>query len=152
MRNIIVAIATLTICMTTFAQNRKLEKGEILYRGTTKLEKCDEATISFVLSAKRDTIKNFSFELNDIYIKEKNGSLKKVTTKMTYDAFVEVKDGVVDYTYPWRGEKWQIAIKKDLGEETVLGEVKCIYVVGNDQIEDLGTATVEFKKVELKKD
>jgi hypothetical protein len=148
LRNIIVTAVAVTVGIAAQAQGTKPGEGEVLYRGIVKLEKCDEAIISFVLSAKADTLKNFSFELNGIYIKGVDGSLKKVTSQSTYSAAVAVTDGVVDYTYPWRGENWRISIKKGLGTETAHGEIKCVYVVGNSQIEDLGTAPVEFKKIE----
>ena len=142
-------VATLMFVPAILAQEQKLAKGEILYQGVVKLEKCDEAIISFVLSA--DTLKNFSFELNGIYI-ESYGSLRKVKSKNTYGARVVAKDGVVDYTYPYRGENWWISIKKGLGTETVSGEIKCVYTVSDSQIENLGTAPIEFKKVETKQE
>jgi len=130
----------------------QLTEGEILYSGTAKLEKCDEVVFSFVLSATRDTVKKFSIEMNGIYVIERNGAVSKITSKSTYDAVAEVKDGVLDYTYPYRDENWRITIKQGLGNDTVAGEIKCVYVVNsspmNKQIEDLGTAPIEFKKVQ----
>ena len=143
-------VATFMFAPAILAQEQKLTEGEILYRGVVKLEKCDEAIISFVLSAKEDTLKNFSFELNGIYIQANDGGLRKVSSKSTYGAVVAVKEGVVDYTYPWRGEDWRIGIKEGLGAEIVQGEIKCVYAVNSNQIEDLGTASIEFKKVESK--
>jgi hypothetical protein len=129
-----------------------LEEGEILYQGVVKLEKCDEAIVSFVLNAQKDTIKNFSFELNGIYVRTISGTMTKRTTKNTYGATAAVSGGTVDYTYPWRGENWRIKIKQGLGTDTVMGEVKCVYAVSSDQIENLGTAPIVFKKVEAKQD
>jgi hypothetical protein len=143
-------VATLMFVPAILAQESKLADGEILYRGSVKLEKCDEATVSFVLSAEKDTIKDVTFEFNGIYIESGDGTVRKVDSKSTYGVSLAVKDGVLDYTYPWRGEKWRINIKKGLGTNTVTGVVKCVYVVSNNQIEDLGTVPIELKKVETK--
>ncbi|MDR1130178.1 MAG: hypothetical protein LBK96_04285 [Prevotellaceae bacterium] len=145
-------IATLMFVPAILAQEPKLAEGEILYRGAVKLEKCDEAIISFVLSAKGDTVKKVSFEFNGIYIDSGDGTVRKVNSKSSFGVSLAVKDGILDYTYPWRGENWRINIKKGLGTGAVTGEVKCIYVVSSNQIEDLGTAPVEFKKTETKQE
>ena len=141
-------VATLMFAPALFAQEQKLEEGEILYRGVVKLEKCDEAIISFVLNAQKDSLKNITFEFNGIYIKDGYGNVRKVKSQNSYSVTIAVKDGVVDYTYPWRGENWRINITEGLGTEIVRGEVKCVYAVNRDQIEDLGTTPIEFKKAE----
>jgi hypothetical protein len=143
-------IATLMFVPAILAQGVKLDEGEILYQGVAKLEKCDEAIVSFVLSAKGDTIKDVSFELNGIYIDAGGGTIRKVNSKSSFGVLLAVTEGILDYTYPWRGENWRINIKKGLGTDTVTGEVKCIYVVSNNRIEDLGTASIEFKRIETK--
>jgi hypothetical protein len=136
----IVAIAIATMGVATQAQETKLAEGEILYRGTTKLEKCDEVILSFVLSAGKDTAKNFSMELDGVYIRQNDGSIGKVTSTTTYyGSKAEVKVGGLDY----KENEFRITIKKGLGADIVTGEIKCTY-----EGVDLGTASIEFKKVQ----
>ena len=142
----IVATATVTISMAAQAQDATLAEGEILYTGTTKLEKCDEAIFSFVLTADKDTIKNFSLELNGIYIEERNGELSKVTTKMSFDAKAAVENGSVDFTQYFG--YFRITIKEGLGADIVTGELNCVYEVSREQREDLGTAPIELTRQE----
>ena len=148
----VVAIATLMVTPAALAQEQKLAEGEILYRGVLKLEKCDEAIASFVFTPAKDTIYKVVFELKGIYIDPGDGAIRKVDSKASYSTLIPVKDGGLDYTYPWRGEDWRISIKEGLGADMVTGEVKCIYAVSNNQIEDLGTVPVEFKRVEIKQE
>ena len=140
----IVATATVTISMAAQAQDATLAEGEILYTGTTKLEKCDEAIFSFVLTENKDTLKNFSLELNGIYIQDRNGSISKVTAKSSFDAKAVVENGSVDFTQYFG--YFRITIKEGLGADSVRGELNCVYEVSRDQREDLGTALVDFKK------
>jgi hypothetical protein len=140
-------VTMLIFVPAVLAQEPKLAEGEILYQGVTKLEKCDEAIVSFVLSAQKDTLKHVSFKLNGVYVQNRNGTISKVSSETSYSVVEAVKDGIFDYTYPWRRENWQISIKTGLGNDTVKGECKFIYVVSSNQIEDLGTVPMEFKKV-----
>ncbi|MDR2126101.1 MAG: hypothetical protein LBP63_04660 [Prevotellaceae bacterium] len=152
-RLLLALAAILMFAPAVWAQETKLAEGEILYQGIVRLEKCDEAKVSFVLSAQKDTLKHFSIELNGVYVqKSSSGTLSKISSSDSYSVAVAVKDGIVDYTYPWRGENWRISIKTGLGNDRVKGEFKFIYVVNSNQIEDLGTVPVEFKKVEPKQE
>ena len=160
LKNMIVAVATVTVSMAVQAQEPSLAEGEVLYKGTTKLEKCDEVIFSFVLNEKKDTIKHFKVELNGIYI-NRNGNLTKTSTEIKYfgnyggtfsTRKVEVKDGGVDCKQSAGGDEFHIIIKQGLGDDIVKGEFNFVYVVNRSpwQNEDLGTAPIEFKKVETK--
>ena len=142
---ILVFVATLVFIPAMLGQESKLDEGEILYRGITKLEKCDEAIFSFVLTANKDTVKNFSLELNGIYIQESSGRLTKVNSKSSFDAKAVVKNGSLDFTQYFG--YFRITIKEGLGADIMVGELNCIYEVNINQREDLGTAPIEFKKV-----
>jgi len=143
--------------VTSNATNNELAalaEGEILYRGTTKLEKCDEVILSFVLTAKKDTIKNFSVIMNGIYIIQSNGSVNKRSTKTTYGTKMAVKGGSLDYTHLniFDNKDFHIVIKQGLGADSVTGEFNFVYEVSRNQREDLGTAPIEFKRVQEKKE
>ena len=144
-RKTIVVIATVTISMAAQAQDAKLAVGEFLYKGTTKLEKCDEAVFSFVLTANKDTVKNFSLELNGIYIQESSGRLSKVNSQSSFDAKAAVENGSLDFRQYFG--YFHITIKKGLGADIVSGELNCVYEVNRNQREDLGTAPIELEVV-----
>jgi hypothetical protein len=146
LRNMIVAIATVTMSMAAQAQDPPLAKGEILYKGTTKLEKCDEAIFSFVLTANKDTVKNFSLNLNGIYVRENSGRLSKVSSKSSYDAKAAVKNGSLDFKQYFG--YFHITIKEGLGADIVTGELNCVYEVNRNQRENLGTAPIELRNVQ----
>ena len=143
---------TLTRVTVTAANNElaALAEGEILYRGTTKLEKCDEATISFVLTANKDTIKNFSVLMDGIYVRQSNGSISKINSKTNYGAKIAVKGGSLDYTHfnIYDNKDFRIIIKQGLGADSVSGEFNFVYEVSRNQREDLGTAPIELKRVQ----
>jgi len=162
LKHMIVAIATVSVSMVVQAQEPPLAAGEILYKGTTKLEKCDEVIFSFVLNEKKDTVKHFKVELNGIYI-NRNGNLTKTSTVIKYfgtfgGTFItrecEAKNGGVDCTQSADGDKFKIIIKQGLGNDIVKGEFNFVYVVSRSpwQVENLGTAPIEFKRVQTKQE
>ena len=130
-----------------------LAEGEILYKGFTKLEKCDSVIVSFVLNSKENIVKKISIELTGIQVKEANGSVTHITLKSTYDVKVKVKEGVLDYSYSYNDQSWQITIRQGLGSSFVTGEIQCDYLVSSidssdRQIKISGTAPIQLKRVQ----
>ena len=137
-------IVTLMFVPSVLAQGSEPAEGEILYRGAIKLEKCDEAVVSFILCAGKDSVRYFAFEYNGVYVKETNGNVTKRTTTEAYPWKNELKGGVALIDSPY--QKWKIDIQEGLGSNAVTCVVKFFY------IEDLGTVTVVLNKVEPKQE
>jgi hypothetical protein len=106
--------------------------------------------VYFILSADKKTAKDYYFELYGIRV-----NYSKIETKQSGDATTEVKDGGMVYS----GGRWKITVKQGLGAETVSGEFHCVYEHRQYNAQsysdvvtlvDLGTAPIEFKRVQTK--
>ena len=149
----ICVIVGVALGQPAFAQAayRDLAEDEILYEGHTKLEKCDSVIVSFVLNSKENIARNFSIELTGIHVKETNGSVTDITLKSIFDVKAKVKEGVLDYSYSFNNQSWQITIRQGLGSSLATGEIRCDYALSSissdRQFKISGTAPVQFNKI-----
>ena len=150
-------VATLMFVPVISAQTSQMKapepaEGEILYRGFTKLERCDSVIVYFILSSDKKIAKDYYFELYGIRV-----NYSTITTKQSGGATAEVKNGGMVYS----SGKWKIIVEQGLGNETVPGEFHCIYEhrqynsqqYRDDIISvDLGAAPIVFKKVQAQQE
>jgi len=144
--------ATLLFLQAITAQ--QLAEGEIKYQGATKLEKCDEVLISFILNADTKSIKNFYYKFNGITYTTTTG--RTITQRKTSvegymaNTVFELNENIIDSSafVHFNPSKWQITIIQGWGTDVITGEFNLIYKVPDGQVVDLGTAPIEFKKVE----
>ena len=145
-------IATLMFVPAVSAQ--QLVEGEIMYEGTTKLEKCDTVLISFVMSADKKSISRFYYKFDGIhYQTTTNGipNLKKLEEEGSHGGAVfRLKEDTIDSSafIRFAPRKWQITIKNGWGTDVITGVFNLIYRLPNGQVVDLGTSSIELKKVE----
>ena len=116
----LIVVATIMFVPVVLAQAKMPipAEGEILYKGFTKLEKCDSTIVYFVLSEDKKIAKDYYFELYGVRV---SGSI--IETKQSGGATTEVRDGGMVYG----DEKWNITIKQGLGLDTVSGEFHFVY-------------------------
>jgi hypothetical protein len=124
-----------------------LEEGESLYSGKTKLEKCDSITVSFVLSADKTILKNFSVDIQGIYVVNiRDKTTSKINTSSSYGGTCAIEDGVFDFKWGYPKTDFHLTVKEFTGDKAI-GEVNYIYEVSSSQKEDLGTSSIVFEKV-----
>jgi len=161
LRNVVKKVTILAVSFTfvpaILAQkpNLKLAEGEILYRGITKLEKCDSVVVSFVLSADKKTAKEYYFQVYGIYIQTSNGTLQKIDNTVSGGGTAEVKTGGMVYEDWETPPNWRITVKQGLGGDTVKGEVNLVYLYRQTNPItriNLGTTPIEFKRVQTKQE
>jgi hypothetical protein len=133
---------------TTIVSGHVLADGEILYKGWTKLEKCDSVEVVFILSADKASIKICSIDLYGIYFSYSNETaVQKMESKTSYPSLEKkVVDGAVDYKHFWQSPNVWRLIVKDLGSNNVTGKLSYTYAF-NTQAVDLGTGSIIFKEV-----
>jgi hypothetical protein len=133
----------------TYGQEKEVQQeAEILYTGITTLEKCDSVKVTFILSADKKTVKDFSIHYYGIYYRHAGSNeIKKITGESSFPHTEEIINGSVNKKYEWQYPKWHLQIN-GLTTDKVTGTFNCIYNLPGNTIVDLGTSTIIFKKAE----